>query len=162
MVAITVILATVIGAFVLQIGNQTGDSAPTSQISVQDASSASAPLTAGTTDLDLLVVSHSGGDTIPAEDYEIRFREGDTSNNFVKLTSGSTVGYDIDDDGNDEISLSLANSQPDFGTGDEIVVHAEDETDSGDNHDYGGDKVDIQIIHTPSESLIVDTTVTVK
>ena len=56
MVAITVILAAVIGTFVLGLGDSLGDSQPTAQIDVSiDASDGTAPV---------LNIEHSGGDSI--------------------------------------------------------------------------------------------------
>jgi len=54
MVAITVILAAVIGAFVLQIGGDLGESAPQASISISDTNA----------DADTIELRHGGGDTI--------------------------------------------------------------------------------------------------
>ena len=59
MVAITVILAAVIGTFVLGLGDSLGDSQPSAQIDV-DASSSE------------ITLEHAGGDRISAGDLEIR------------------------------------------------------------------------------------------
>ena len=73
MVAITVILAAVIGAFVLGLGDDLGSSGPTAQINAGDAAGGSSPI-GGTETHDLIVVSHAGGDTLQEGSYDIRVR----------------------------------------------------------------------------------------
>jgi flagellin-like protein len=67
MVAITVILAAVIGTFVLGLGDSLGDSQPTAQISVD----VSQDGTNGTFEF-----SHDGGDAIESGDMELRISDG--------------------------------------------------------------------------------------
>src|SRR6056297_3233924 len=60
MVAITVILAAVIGTFVLGLGDSLGDSQPTAQLNAENSSTGAE-----------LVISHSGGDSINQADLEV-------------------------------------------------------------------------------------------
>nr|WP_309243307.1 type IV pilin N-terminal domain-containing protein [Halorubrum yunnanense] len=124
MVAITVILAAVIGTFVLGLGDSLGDNQPTAQLSVENASSS--------TDLD---VSHSGGDSIDQADLEIVAYNGDTAvdpsnvDNDARTKLGSSGTISV----GDSVSVSYS------GTGTNSVTVTK-----------------IKIIHTPSDSIILD------
>ena len=99
MVAITVILAAVIGTFVLGLGDSLGDSQPTAQLSA-DATSGD------------LTIEHGGGDTIPAnelriqvtsdegdatatEEFDGRFSVGDEATATYNTGGGSEVETDV-------------------------------------------------------------------
>ena len=98
MVAITVILAAVIGTFVLGLGDSLGDSQPTAQLSV-DVDEDSTNVT----------ISHDGGDGIDLDDVDIVARNGSstvgsaqTISNFStvsddRLTVGESVTLDYTD-----------------------------------------------------------------
>ncbi|MDZ5812732.1 type IV pilin N-terminal domain-containing protein [Halorubrum sp. AD140] len=122
MVAITVILAAVIGTFVLGLGDSLGDSQPSAQISVDVSDDAGN----GTFEF-----SHDGGDPIESGDLELR------------------IG-----DGSDELSNSSQFSDR-FSVGDTVSG-----TFSGDGGD-GPSDIRVRLIHTPSESVILDRTVEV-
>ncbi len=112
MVAITVILAAVIGTFVLGLGDSL-EQAPQAQLDAE------ADSTDGEID-----ISHNGGDAIA---------EGD-----IKVIT--TPGSETTDFGSGEFSV-----------GDTISAsYADGESPS---------EVDVQLIHEPSESIILDTTV---
>ena len=70
MVAITVILAAVIGTFVLGLGDSLGDNQPSAQLSVD--------VDEGATD-NVITVSHDGGDSIPSD--TLRVTIANTENN---------------------------------------------------------------------------------
>jgi len=112
MVAITVILAAVIGTFVLGLGDSL-EQAPQAQLDAE----------ADTSDTEI-DISHNGGDAIA---------EGDIK---VITTPGS--------------------EQTDFGSGEfsvgDTISASYDDADSPS-------EVDVQLIHEPSESIILDTTV---
>jgi len=121
MVAITVILAAVIGTFVLGLGDSL-EQAPQAQLDAES-----------NTDGDLLI-SHNGGDAIAAG--EIRITVEDADNTPYDDTTFSFVG-----DGDGE-----------FNVGDTIeLTSSEISGASGDTQ--------VQVIHTPSESIILDTEV---
>jgi len=114
MVAITVILAAVIGTFVLGLGDSL-EQAPQAQIAVEYDSGSSN-----------ILVSHDGGDTIPVGELDIII-DGGASSDF---SSNAANTYD-----NSEFAV-------------------------GDTANFAGGEGDtVRIIHAPSDSIIVDTTV---
>jgi len=123
MVAITVILAAVIGGFVLGLGDSL-QSAPQAQLDANYISEV------GATGNDGVELSHNGGDAIAAGDLEIKF-DSDSAEGFN--TASNTDWTDQD-----------------FQVGDTAEFQA----------DFSGDgEVRVQLIHTPSESILLDTTV---
>ena len=126
MVAITVILAAVIGTFVLGLGDSLGDSQPTAQIgadiTVDDGE--------GTVE-----ISHNGGDSIATNDMRVIVTEVDGE--------VSAEANDVFDDR--------------FSVGDT------EDANFGGSSGEGDDTVDIrvQVIHTPSESFLLDRTIEV-
>jgi len=123
MVAITVILAAVIGGFVLGLGDSL-QSAPQAQLEAGTFSPG-----AGNTAVEL---SHNGGDPITVGDLDVKF------------DSGTTQDFE-----------SAADSNP----------SADAEFRVGDTYQFSGatlggdDEIRVQVIHTPSESILLDTTV---
>jgi len=121
MVAITVILAAVIGTFVLGLGDSLGDSQPTAQFNL-DVDDTNTQVT----------ISHNGGDSVNTGDIEIVAY----NNSAVHSNADARVGVD--------------------------TVVSTDELTVGDavNIGYtstGGDAVDrIRIIHTPSDSILLN------
>jgi len=63
MVAITVILAAVIGAFVLDIGQAPSEGAPQAQLGLAYEQTDS--------DVDSITLEHNGGDDVPLDDYDV-------------------------------------------------------------------------------------------
>ena len=106
MVAITVILAAVIGTFVLGLGDSIGESQPTAQLSVDNSSS-------DTTGADgKVTISHNGGDPINTTNLEILAYSGSTPVETQaidvdegQLSVGESISIDYTtvsgDDGND-------------------------------------------------------------
>ena len=84
MVAITVILAAVIGTFVLGLGEQVGQSSPQASISIQDHNEA---WSAGTTN-NFVLLTHSGGDKIDMQNTKIVVRD-ENGNTVDSWTSGT-------------------------------------------------------------------------
>jgi flagellin-like protein len=89
MVAITVILAAVIGTFVLGLGDSLGDSQPTAQLDTDFDS-----------DANNVTISHNGGDSIEGDDLRVTFNGSDSSDQFPpgQFEVGESVV--IDDDTN--------------------------------------------------------------
>jgi flagellin-like protein len=93
MVAITVILAAVIGTFVLGLGDQVSESAPQAQFTFDqsgDAGTASATLT----------ITHDGGDAIESADLIINIAGSDASGDVTstfpsEVVAGSSATVDI-------------------------------------------------------------------
>ena len=118
MVAITVILAAVIGSFVLGIGGDINET-PQTQLGVSAAENG--------TSLDV-TLSHDGGDSLVGDD--------------LRLIVENSTYYEN-------------SSLPDFEVGDRETI----------TEDVGSefpDTVNVRLIHTPSDSILIDTTVTVE
>jgi flagellin-like protein len=108
MVAITVILAAVIGTFVLGIGGEITESPPNSNIDFAfdgDATAVGSPcdLTDGGTP-GVLTITHEGGDTIDADRVELTTAGGtadwpDCSSTGTTISAGDSADVDVDDDG---------------------------------------------------------------
>lgn len=130
MVAITVILAAVIGVFVLGLGDELGDASPSNSLSVDgelyDESGAT---------MDALI-NHDSGDSVETDDLRIVLREDGV--NVAEFDS-----TDFDDSGVED--------EETFGVGDSIVLDGED-VDSEVASD--GDDYELEIIHIPSDSMI--------
>ncbi|WP_435068835.1 type IV pilin [Haloplanus sp. C73] len=100
MVAITVILAAVIGTFVLGLGDQVSESAPQASFSFDfEANGSSFNGQAG----DIVNVTHEGGETLEASNINV---EGDNSTNTLSgtgfsgtISSGDSAGFNKVDTG---------------------------------------------------------------
>ena len=118
MVAITVILAAVIGTFVLGLGDSL-QQAPQAQLDAEADGN------------ETLEISHNGGDSIAAGDIRVTI-EDDGNSPFTN---------DSDD------SFELTDSE--FNVGDTLSITT----------DQGGNDVEVQFIHVPSDSILLDTEV---
>ncbi len=124
MVAITVILAAVIGTFVLGLGDSL-QQAPQSQL---DAEAVSGP------DVE---ITHNGGDSIEVGNLRVTLDDGtdtDTASGFV-----------ADD---------LSGGDSEFAVGETLTIASDDLDDT--TWDVTGE-TQVRVIHTPSESIILDT-----
>lgn len=119
MVAITVILAAVIGTFVLGLGDQLGNSQPTAQLNVADASSGN------------VTIEHTGGDPVNTGDLQVVLRNGNTE--VESATDLTTIGIV---------------SEEELSVGGSIQL--------GYSNSTGDDVDNVRLIHTPSESIILD------
>nr|WP_240756739.1 type IV pilin N-terminal domain-containing protein [Natronorubrum bangense] len=149
MVAITVILAAVIAAFVLDIGDL-DDDAPTAQISY-DTNSNFGDVEGGDVEDDRLATfSHDGGDEINTDEITVRI-DGDSLDADVNFGDGRTDGVDAG-----------GFHDENFGVGDSIDV-----TDAGIDGDSGevaddtsaikpDENYEVTIIHEPSSSIIFE------
>jgi flagellin-like protein len=120
MVAITVILAAVIGTFVLGLGDQVQTTAPQASISFDFSND----VTVGGNEHDELTMTHDGGDSISKSNLAVK------SSIAVGTTSGntSTSSYGT------ENSLSIYGSLPsDIAAGSSWVVTVQDGTDELDD-----------------------------
>ena len=125
MVAITVILAAVIGTFVLGLGDSLGDSQPTAQIS--------SDINVGDTE-STLTLEHNGGDSIEAGALEV----------IVTEVGGSGSAQDT----------SVFDTR--FGVGDTESGTFSVSEDAGSGNDT---EIRVRVIHSPSESILLDRTV---
>jgi len=136
MVAITVILAAVIGSFVLGLGDQLQDSSPqasfgfsTTTVAVQDDDD-TAP---DEIDVSAVTVTHQSGDSIEAANINIKvngqqaYTESSSADDDVAGTFSSEVGA-----GSSVTILAAVDSENDLTNGDEFMY---DENDDGDSLD---------------------------
>jgi len=123
MVAITVILAAVIGTFVLGLGDSLGDSQPTAQISAEITD---VDTTADTANITL---EHAGGDRIDSG--ALRVIVSDSSGNQAEASGEFADAFTVGDVQSGEFDITSGTS---------------------------GD-IRIRIIHSPSDSILLDQTV---
>ena len=81
MVAITVILAAVIGTFVLGLGDSLGDSQPTASIGIENDTNTAGGVT----------ITHSGGDAINGSDLIVKDTSGNTNSSVGDLAVGDST-----------------------------------------------------------------------
>ena len=116
MVAITVILAAVIASFVLGLGNQAQQGAPTSTIgfSYDQIDQAN--------DEGTLKISHDGGDTLEAQNLYVR------GSGFTDTGDSHTSANDVNDDGTVDVDAMEAGSLDEItdGSGPSSVNYASD------------------------------------
>lgn len=143
MVAITVILAAVIGAFVLNLGSNLGSTGPQAQISISDAS---ASQNSGASDV--VKITHNGGDTLQASELKLTISTDSNSWSITGLQSGSWSP-------SSELQFKSAPGTT-IGVGDSFTV-----TESGSSYVSSGDQVTVKIIHTGSNSIVAQATITV-
>lgn len=104
MVAITVILAAVIGAFVLGLGDQVSEQPPTAQVGFDFN---------GNTSVD---ITHDGGDPIANDSVTFRSGSGATSDSLnwssggEEITAGDTVTLDTSADGIESSNVGTGNT----------------------------------------------------
>jgi flagellin-like protein len=154
MVAITVILAAVIGTFVLGLGDQVGNTQPSASLSISDASESfdtSSNLLAN----DTFVISHNNGDTLNEEDLRITIRNADTN----------ALVYDLDPASANDTSTgelgAILNGVPmvgddDIALGDSVTLRTPGPAASALSEDT---EYQVTVIHQPSESTLAQRTV---
>jgi flagellin-like protein len=160
MVAITVILAAVIGTFVLGLGNEVSETAPTASMGFADASDAYEPSDASGDAKDLFVVSHNNGDKLQAADVKIVIREASTDATKATWNSGSWSGswtvanLDQPTIGGDNFGPGATVEE--FSVGDSIVLATSDDDNLGAADDTS---FKVQLIHKPSDTTVASGTV---
>jgi flagellin-like protein len=157
MVAITVILAAVIGTFVLGLGDSL-QQAPQSTVNVEDATDdwsnhSSSNYT------NALVISQDGGDSIALENTRIVIEPTNKTGSVTFEQSDWT-----DRGENDSLVLKFSDNSTvengdSFEVGDSLVVKNNDneETQLKSGYTYR-----VRLIHVPSESVLVDSEVTLR
>jgi flagellin-like protein len=146
MVAITVILAAVIGTFVLNLGGNL-QSTPQAQLAVEDAGDSS-PANSGNTNA-VLNIDHNGGDEIQTSDLRIQVTTpGGTTENILNTNASVDGGNGTAGFNSNPGSLSVGSSTTVYVTAD------------SDETAYAGEW-EVTIIYVPSDSIILDTTVNV-
>ena len=142
MVAITVILAAVIAAFVFGMGGNLNEAPPTVSIT--------ATSNAATSDVDI-IIEHSGGDPLKGSEWKLSV-----------VAAGNVPAY----------AFSLAADDFTVGNQLLITTgETTDDTDSGFNNATFagagtafelGDKYDVKMVHLPSNSMVLDTVVEIR
>jgi FlaG/FlaF family flagellin (archaellin) len=139
MVAITVILAAVIGSFVLGIGGDINET-PQAGLEVSDAPDTIDGDTNGADEL--FIISHNGGDAIESEDLDL-------------------IVNDLSTDDNKEVSnidgKEITDIDSDLSVGDRKRI-----SEKKDDDFTGSVELRVRIVHEPSESLLLDTTIEVE
>ena len=139
MVAITVILAAVIGTFVLGLGDSLGDSQPTAQLSISGEESDND--VAGT-----ITIEHTGGDTINAENIDIAVRNGSETidrdrlsdvfdDDDARISVGDSVTVELEDNDSDNVVIDgvrLIHTPSQSIIADQTIDDIEDVDDSSD------------------------------
>jgi archaeal type IV pilus assembly protein PilA len=153
MVAITVILAAVIGAFVLGLG---GDLESSSAPTISTSTSTNSDYTGDSEDPeDVFYLSHTTGDTITADDLRVVIRDEN---------GASLATYDSDDDWKADVdtvttSLTIGSAEPgddnSFDAGSTITISDDDSTAAFDT----GEDYELQVIHRGSGSTVSTGTV---
>ncbi|GAB7093314.1 hypothetical protein JCM30237_04660 [Halolamina litorea] len=151
MVAITVILAAVIGTFVLGLGDSL-QQAPQATLGASDASD-EAPVTVGNT-AELLEISHNGGDALADGDYRVVITPPGESS--IDVHNGTNANPTVTFGSSNNVSLT---SDPgEFGVGSTMTVQVGSTTS---DYEFDGDWR-VRVIHVPSESIVLDETVDVE
>jgi flagellin-like protein len=174
MVAITVILAAVIGTFVLGLGNQVGNSAPSTSLTISDAGnnynatnlSASVP-PAG--DQNVFTISHDNGEKLDEENLRITVRYASNNSlvaDFNPVSTNVTEGDDIEM--NWTVNGDYLRPEDDITVGDTITLldnstapsAAYTPTASNALPDFNDDtEYVVTVIHVPSDSQLATRTV---
>jgi len=156
MVAITVILAAVIGTFVLGLGDSL-EQAPQSTLNSEDASDDFDDTVNGS---DALVISQDGGDSIALNDVRIVI-ENTSGTESVRFSQGNweepedTTSYNVTLNGN---NIETTDS-PTLEVGGSLTVT---NTLNGDSNLDADSTYRIRLIHIPSDSILLDQEVTLR
>lgn len=105
MVAITVILAAVIGTFVLGLGDSLGDNQPTAQLNVDIDESANTT-----------TIEHSGGDSIESDSLRVIISNASDSSESGESTIGARFSV------GDTVSNATSSGANTLGSGDEVRI----------------------------------------
>ena len=147
MVAITVILAAVIAAFVFGLGGSQ-EKAPTASIVVAN--------NPDTTTYDLKI-SHKGGDTLKGGDWKL---------SVVSATGGSTAPEFVNSASGNDLSvgaqISVTNITTGCGTTCTLTNQSLNTSAASTAALTTGTKYDIKLVHVPSNAMLVDTVVEVR
>jgi len=164
MVAITVILAALVGTLVLGLGDKTGQSGPTISVSAEPLEAA----VTGSSDDQIVALTHENGDPVEAASLEIvvvleetgaRTRLVDLPVTSDKIASSNIEGDDLlsmSDDTEGAISDDTPDTDGEWSAGETIRFRVK-KSDDGYSMNPG-DEVTVRIIHTESDKVLVDRT----
>lgn len=158
MVAITVILAAVIGTFVINISQEAGDSAPHVSIGASDHSDSFDATVNGTK---MFLVNHNGGETIALDSILIQIRYNSNNSLVDEWDAPESKNPTNNDDYDAWLQVNGVNATAgdSLGTGDRMLIKY-NTSGSGTDGTYA-DKTDyrIMIVDKASDKSIVDTVV---
>jgi flagellin-like protein len=152
MVAITVILATVIGAIVLDFGNNAGEQAPSASLSVS-----------ADTANDEIEIEHIGGDSLDNTETELIVEIGSNSQRFEPPSSSDVLSV------GESAVVDVENSTDGANTDEFIDWNNNDAVDSAIDYNPGedtigpitsGTQITVTIIDTETQRQIYKTTIT--
>lgn len=147
MVAITVILAAVIGTFVLGLGDQVGDTTPNNSLSLD----ADHTFVHTNADERFATIDHTTGNSVESGDMQIIVRDdaGDAIARFNDLGTGS------DSDG--PVTATISGETDVYEVGDRVSLET---TEASVDGLTGGDEIRVTVIHDPSDGNMMDQRVT--
>ena len=161
MVAITVILAAVIGTFVLDLGKNVGQTGPTASLTVEDASF-DWPAT-GTTNQSILDITHQGGDELDGQNLRIIVRNESDNVNIATWDAGtkstgtgaSGTGYEF------ELNSGTLVQGDTVSTGDVITLKG-DSTIAGSGGVVDNEDLSVTVVDTESDNQVAQATVEIQ
>jgi flagellin-like protein len=155
MVAITVILAAVIGTFVLGLGDQVSSSAPRASITAEDADDTYGVNDGGPDDgIDML---HESGASVETSNVQIIVR--DANSNSKVATFSESEGWSVGDS-SDSLNVTLDGTEIASGSTDgsieagDTVKIVQGNDGSSTSHLTAGTDYEVTIIHTPSDGTV--------
>jgi archaeal flagellin N-terminal-like domain len=164
MVAITVILAAVIGSTVLGVGDQLDSTAPQVQLSVEDVNVTNVE-SDNTANLTTVTLRHTGGDDLELQNTDIilandgettRFNEPDSDGRAVVQTA-DTFNIRVDEGDTNTENVTAENGVVWESTRDDDIS----ELVSGTDNDVAGDRLTITIVDAESGEIIFDRTISI-
>lgn len=156
MVAITVILAAVIGVFVLGLGDELGEAQPSNSLTINGDLEYNTDLNTEDGSEDTLVwdgwenlditVSHDSGDSFNSDDIRIVIREDNSNVGEFSGSDLSPAGEEISVGDSLELVGGLASE----------VDEPSDPGDASADEDFDAESAEwtVDIVHTPSDSII--------
>ncbi|KAF5419609.1 MAG: flagellin (archaellin), FlaG/FlaF family [Candidatus Methanocomedens sp.] len=143
MVAITVILAAVIAAFVFGMGGSLKEAPPSVSLIASSNAATSGPD---------IIIEHSGGDQLLGSEWKISV-----------VATGNNTAYVFSQTG-DDFTVGGQLLMQNYETTEDLVTGFPDWTYSDSSGDAleKGSKYDVKIVHIPSNSLVLDTVVDVR
>jgi len=154
MVAITVILAAVIGTFVLGLGDQVGSSQPSASLSISDASS---EYINDTNANETFVINHNNGDTLNEENIRITVRDEESNNLVIDLDPASANSSVDTPDGWARLNGAALEEKDDIELNDRVTI-MENATD-GAYALQNDTNYQVTVIHSPSDSTLAQRTI---
>jgi FlaG/FlaF family flagellin (archaellin) len=154
MVSITVIIAAVIGTYVIGLGNQFTRTAPQALIGVENSTGTELGTTGASNSEIEITFKHGGTDTLTADDTEIKVaHRGETvtfdnpASKDAKFTTADTMTVTLDEDGPDTIAWPSDDD-----------LYSKTGFDGADVLDDS--PVTVTLIHTPTGQIIAELTTT--